>query len=71
LARMAEHDWLSAYREVDAIVYALDRIAGRLKRPAPFLGCGEALRMHYDGFGEDAVAFLADARAFATQFRTS
>lgn len=70
VARMAEHDWLSSYREVDSIVYALDRIARRLKRPDAFLGCGEALRTHYAGFGEDAVAFLADAQAFARRFKT-
>ncbi len=69
LARMAEHDWLASYREVDTIVYALDRIASRLKRPAPFLGCGEVLRTHYAGFGEDAAAFLSDAQAFAMRTR--
>ena len=68
LARMAEHDWLTSYREVDTIVYALDRIAGRLKRPDAFLGCGEALRADYAGFAADAEAFLADARSFAEAF---
>ncbi|MCZ4304846.1 ACP phosphodiesterase [Zoogloeaceae bacterium G21618-S1] len=68
LARMAEHDWLTSYREVDTIVYALDRIAHRLKRPEPFLGCGEALRADYAGFAADAQTFLSDARAFAQTF---
>ena len=71
LARMAEHDWLTAYREVDTIVFALDRIAGRLTRPEPFLGCGEALRTDYAGFAADAQHFLADARAFAAAFPTT
>lgn len=70
LARMAEHDWLTSYREVDTIVFALDRIAGRLTRPEAFLGCGEALRTDYAGFAEDAQRFLADARAFAAAFPT-
>ena len=65
LGRMAAHDWLSSYREVDTIVYALDRIAGRLRRPEAFLGCGEALRGDYAGFAADAAHFLADARRFA------
>lgn len=68
LTRMAEHDWLGSYREVDTIVFALDRIAGRLKRPEAFLGCGEALRAGYADFAEDAQVFLADARAFARSY---
>lgn len=65
IAHMARHDWLTSYREVDTIVLALDRIAGRLSRPELFLGCGAALRDDYDGFAADAAHFLGDAQRFA------
>ncbi len=65
IERMASYDWLTSYREVDTIVRALDRIAGRLSRPKLFLGCGAALRDDYDGFAADAERFLGDARRFA------
>ncbi|KAA3655646.1 MAG: DUF479 domain-containing protein [Proteobacteria bacterium] len=65
IARMREGDWLSSYAEVATIEYALDRIATRLSRPERFLGCGQALRADYDGFGEDAAEFLTEVRAFA------
>ncbi len=29
--RMVEHDWFGSYEEVDAVGYALDRIAGRIR----------------------------------------
>ena len=68
IARMADSDWLTAYREVDTIVHALDRIAGRLSRPERFLGSGAALREDYAAFAADAAHFLADARRFADAF---
>lgn len=68
IARMSEGDWLTVYREVDTIVHALDRIAGRLSRPALFLGCGEVLRDDYAAFAADAEHFLGDARRFAAAY---
>lgn len=68
--RMAEHDWLSSYREADSITLALDRMAEfRLRQPNPLAGAGEELRQHYAGFESDFLAFMPDAAAFAATHR--
>jgi len=69
VTRMSEGDWLSSYAQVETIEFALDRIAGRLRRPEAFLGCGEELRWDYAAFAEDGAQFLHEARAFAQAWR--
>ncbi len=70
LERMAEHDWLSSYRERDSIAMALDRMAEfRLRQPNPLAGAGEELLHHYTGFESDFLAFMPDAAAFAATHR--
>lgn len=68
--RMAAHDWLGSYREVEAVALALDRMAEfRLRRPNPLAGAGEELAQHYAGFEADFLAFIPDAAAFAATHR--
>ncbi|KAB2966226.1 ACP phosphodiesterase [Zoogloea sp.] len=68
--RMAEHDWLCSYRELDGVALALDRMAEfRLRRPNPLAGSGEELRRDYAGFEADFMAFMPDAAAFAAAHR--
>lgn len=66
---MVADDWLVSYRQVDTIVLALDRMAGRLSRANPLPGAGEELLIHYAAFEADCLAFLPDARRFAAQWR--
>lgn len=70
--RMAAHDWLASYREVENVALALDRMAEhRLRRPNPLAGSGEELLADYDGFEADFRAFLPDALAFAATVRAA
>ncbi len=64
--RMAEDDWLAAYRDTAHVARALDRMAAfRLRRPNPLAGAGAELLRDYAGFEADFFAFLPDALAFA------
>jgi acyl carrier protein phosphodiesterase len=64
--RMAEHDWLTSYRERPVVDVALARIANRLSRPTA-LGeggmelerCGEELLEDFRGFMTEAREALA------------
>lgn len=69
LPRLAGQDWLTSYREREAVELALDRMAARLSRPALLLGAGAELRSAYAGFEADFNAFLPDARDFAERWR--
>jgi acyl carrier protein phosphodiesterase len=61
--RMAEHDWLTTYRERATLDLALRRIAARLSRPtalgegaAELERCGAELREDFRGFMAEAAA---------------
>lgn len=70
--RMAAHDWMASYREVDNVARALDRMAEhRLRRPNPLAGAGEELLRDYAGFEADFFEFVADARDFAASVRAA
>lgn len=70
--RMCADDWLTSYRQPEAIAQALDRMAVyRLRWPNPMAGGGEELLRDYAGFAADFRAFMADARAFAEDFRAA
>ena len=64
--RMAEHDWLTSYRERSVVNIALQRISMRLSRPTA-LGdggselerCGEELLRDFRGFIAEAGAMAA------------
>ena len=71
--RIAEGDWLGAYRDRDTVDRAVDRIAGRLSRNADKLReCIPVLRRHeaeteaaFEAFFPDLVAYVAAQRADA------
>lgn len=70
--RMAEEDWLAAYRDLTHVAGALDRMAQfRLRQPNPLAGAGEELLHDYAGFEADFLAFLPDALAFTAAERAA
>ncbi len=62
-ARMIEHDWLTAYRQVKVIAIVLERVAGRLTRFTPMANGIGALLDNYEELRLDCHEFLAAARA--------
>lgn len=69
-ALMHTHDWLCAYREVDAIGRAIDRMAiHRLRRANTLAGGIEEFLADAAGFEADFRRFLPDAQAFASDWR--
>ncbi|THF62698.1 acyl carrier protein phosphodiesterase [Pseudothauera rhizosphaerae] len=70
--RMAAHDWLASYRDIDNVALALDRMAAyRLRRPNPLAGSAGELVRDYAGFEADCLEFLPDALAFTESVRRS
>lgn len=68
---MRRDDWLCSYRDVSAVGRVIDRMAVyRLRRATPLGGGIEEFLADSAGFGSDFRAFLPDAIAFASQWRT-
>ena len=64
-ARMADGDWLTSYRSVDAVAAALDRMGGRLTRGNAILRSGDELLAEYEAFEADFRLFFPDVVRFA------
>ena len=68
---MRRDDWLCSYRDVSAVGRVIDRMAVyRLRRATPLGGGIEEFLADSAGFESDFRAFLPDAIAFASQWRT-
>ena len=65
--RMAEGDWLTSYRRVEAVAAALDRMGGRLTRGKAILRSGDELIADYQAFEADFRLFFPDVVRFARQ----
>lgn len=66
--RMAEHDWLTSYRERASVEIALTRIAARLSRPTALgEGAVELDRCGAELF-EDFRGFMAEAQELAAAY---
>jgi acyl carrier protein phosphodiesterase len=63
--RMAEQDWLTAYRDPAAIGEALDRMSRRLRRENPLAGSAEELIANYTELENDFRRFFPNAVSFA------
>lgn len=60
LKHMRENNWLCAYREIDGILAALDRLGLRLRRPVPLGNAISVLRENYDALYADFLAFFPE-----------
>ena len=62
---MADHDWLTSYRHIDAIDTALNRMSRRIKRENALVNSAEELAWNYDALEADFRVFFPDLIAFA------
>jgi acyl carrier protein phosphodiesterase len=60
LKYMRESNWLCAYREINGILAALDRLGLRLRRPVPLGNAISVLRDNYDDLFADFSAFFPE-----------
>jgi acyl carrier protein phosphodiesterase len=68
---MAREDWLSSYATVEGIADVLARMSRRARQPNPMAGGEQELLADLDGFTQDFRVWLADAQAFAAQWRAA
>lgn len=65
LPRMAREDWLTAYRDLDNIGLALDRLSLRLSHPSPLPGVVDEIRGAYRELEADFMQLLPELEHFA------
>ena len=65
--RMAEHDWLTSYRERPVVDIALARIANRLSRPTALWDGGSELERCGEELLKDFRGFMAETRVMVEQ----
>ncbi|TBW49520.1 DUF479 domain-containing protein [Marinobacter halodurans] len=58
--RMIRHDWFDAYRDLEQVGFALDRIAGRIRFANRFEGVIEEIWQHDSELEAHFLAFLPD-----------
>lgn len=63
--RMVQHDWFGAYRELDNVGRALDRIAGRIRFRNNFEGIIGEIREHQPELEQHFLAFFPELQRFA------
>lgn len=63
--RMAAQDWLTSYRDVDAVHDVLDRMSRRFPRATALHDAGLELVGQYDGLRADFDTFFPELIAFA------
>ena len=66
---MAQQDWLTRYRDLDAVDKTLQRLAGRLKRSNPLPHAICMLEENYVGLKSDFEEFFPQLDAFAETAR--
>jgi acyl carrier protein phosphodiesterase len=70
LPSMRAGDWLSSYRSLENVGYALDRMSrSRLTRPNTLAGSAAELEARYQEFERDFLVFFPDAGAYAEALR--
>ncbi len=69
LPHMVREDWLTAYRDVDNIGRALDRLSLRLSRPSPLPGAVAEIRRVYGELETDFLQFLPEVEHFTKSRR--
>ncbi|WP_286222784.1 ACP phosphodiesterase [Marinobacter apostichopi] len=66
--RMVEHDWFGAYRDLESIGYALDRVAGRIRFANKFTGMIDEIRANDVELERRFLRFFPDLQSFAGDF---
>ncbi len=63
--RMVWHDWFGAYKDLESIGYALDRVADRIRFPNSFAGIITEIRSNHDALEQRFLSFFPDLQKFA------
>lgn len=71
LRLMVEEDWLSSYASIEGIADVLARMSRRARQPNPMAGGEQELLADLEGIHQDFRVWLADAQAFAAQWRAA
>ncbi len=66
--RMVEYDWFGAYRDLESIGYALDRVAGRIRFANKFTGMIDEIRANDVELEKRFLRFFPDLQSFAGDF---
>lgn len=64
---MVRHDWFGAYRNLDNIGDALDRVAERIRFPNQFGGIIVEIRDHHTELEKHFLSFFPELQSFARQ----
>ncbi|MFE8069965.1 ACP phosphodiesterase [Marinobacteraceae bacterium S3BR75-40.1] len=59
-ARVVGEDWFRAYRSLETVNFALDRIAARIRFPNKFAGVGREIEQHYEQLHGHFKAFFPE-----------
>lgn len=70
-AAMASGDWLTSYRDVDAIAAALRNMERRIGRDSKLAGAAEVARARYPEFRTDFEELFADLRTLVAAARST
>lgn len=65
--RIIRYDWLTSYKELDTVGYALDRIAERIRFPHQFFGIIEDIHTHEEELEALFLSFFPDLKAHSDQ----
>lgn len=68
LPHMAREDWLTAYRDLDSIGLALDRLSLRLSHPSPLPGAVTEIRGVYCELEADFMQLLPELERFTKSY---
>ena len=63
--RMVWHDWFGAYRDLQSVGYALDRVAGRIRFPNNFAGIIIEIRGNETELEQHFLSFFPNLQEFA------
>ena len=66
---MAEQDWLTGYRDIDAVDKTLQHLSKRLKRTSPLPHAVRMLEENYPGLESDFQEFFPELMTFAETAR--
>lgn len=70
VGRMIRHDWFDAYRDLEQVGFALDRIAGRIRFANRFDGVIEEIRAHDEELERHFLEFMPELIAYVQSRQT-
>lgn len=69
LMMMRKEDWLTSYQHIEEIADVIARMSRRIRRANPLTNGEQEFLADVDGFTSDFEIWLADAKAFSSEWR--